>query len=227
MAQCLARVCHRDPLPGRAAPVRPLHLSEAGHPPCVVGIVSITAASHHVPGITGGSISHRLPLLLLSLLLQSPLASLIPQAPAAHSFRIKTQSSAGLLSLSAVGGKLHPIYLKKFASRGSKPAPCICTLRLSSWRGRLCAPVVGKGLPGLEVSSSCSLPRFPGRRAFLTGCCSLSMWVAPGTVLRTVQVLSDSPVRERGCSFVKVVAVAMKSGPAAFFFLGDNSFTEM
>ena len=147
-AQCLARVCRRDPLPGRAAPVRPLHLLEPGHPPCVVGIVSITAASHHVPGITGGSISHRLPLLLLSLLLQSLLASLIPQAPAAHSFRIKTQSSAGLLSLSAVGGKLHPVYLKKFASRGSKPAPCICTLRLSSWRGRLCAPVVGKGLPG-------------------------------------------------------------------------------
>ena len=84
----------------------------------------------------------------LSLLLQSPLASLIPQAPAAHSFRIKTESSAGLLSLSAVGGRLHPVCLKKFASWGTKPTPCIRALRLSSHCRRLCAPAVRKGRPG-------------------------------------------------------------------------------
>lgn len=161
------------------------------------------------------------------LLLQSPLASLIPQAPAAHSFRIKTQSSAGLLSLSAVGGKTSPRLSQEICFTGIQvstlhlrtetllPARAAVFTRVwerAAWLG---------GLPAhCRQGSSCSLPRFPGRRAFLTGCCSLSMWIAPGTVLRTVQILSDSPVRERGCSLVKVGAVTMKSGPAAFFSWG-------
>lgn len=70
----------------------------------------------------------------------------------------------------------------------------------------------GQLLPTSEIST--------GRTAFLTGCCLLSMWVAPGTVLRTVQILSDSPVSERGCSLVKVGAVTMKSGAASFFSWG-------
>ena len=44
--------------------MRALHLSEPGYPPCVIGIISITAAARHEPGITNGSISHELPLLL-------------------------------------------------------------------------------------------------------------------------------------------------------------------
>lgn len=157
--RCSARVYGRDPLPDRAAPVRALHLSEPGYPP-----VSLASSASQ---------------LLLIMCLASPVIafhtncrcfflSLLLQAPAAHSFRIKTESFAGLLSLSAVGGRLHPVYLKKFASWGSKPAPCICALRLSSHCRRLCAPAVRKGLPGWgglpsywRQGSSCSPLRFP------------------------------------------------------------------
>lgn len=62
---------------------------------------------------------HFTPIAIASPLLQSPLASPIPQAPAAHSFSVQTELSAGLWSLSAVGDELHPLYLKEFASQGS------------------------------------------------------------------------------------------------------------
>lgn len=59
-----------------------------------------------------------------TLLLQSPLASLIPQAPAVHSFTIRLSPLQDFCP-SAVGGRLHPVCLKNSLLHGSQANPCI------------------------------------------------------------------------------------------------------
>lgn len=220
----------RDPLPGRAALARPFHLWEPGHPPCVAGVISTTAASPRMPGTVGGSISHRLPLLLHFCSHHSPLRF---HKPPRH-----TALASRLSCLQDFGPSLRwemsftPFISRNLLHRDPHSAPCTCALRLSS-RGRgLCAPAIRKGLawPGrTDLMPKAgqfltSLLRFPWEKG--PPCRSRPSPLAAVHGARGLhQALRselfgyrlDGPVRERGCPLLPAGAVAMKSEPASFF----------
>ena len=193
----------RDPLPGRAALARPFHLWEAGHPPCVAGVISTTAASRHVPGTVGGSISHRLPLLLHFRSHHSPLRFHKPQRHTALASRLSCLQDFCPSLLWEMS--FTPFISRNLLHRDPHSAPRTCALRLSSRSRGLCAPAIRKGLawPGrtdLMPKAGqllASLLRFPWEkgpprrsRPFPAGCCAQSTWAAPDTALRTVQIPS-------------------------------------